>query len=66
MTPDDELVRMTEAARITARAPRTIRRDVARGMFPQPVKVGERAIAFRRSELQSWIESRPRAEIRAA
>ncbi|MCK0511944.1 helix-turn-helix transcriptional regulator [Aromatoleum buckelii] len=61
--PDDELVRMPEASRITARSPRAIRSGVARGEFPAPLKIGARAIAWPRSELQAWIASRPRAEI---
>ena len=29
------------------------------GDFPQPIKLGPRAVAWRRSELDAWINSRP-------
>jgi prophage regulatory protein len=32
-----------------------------RGEFPRPVKLGERRIAFRESEVRAWIDARTRA-----
>jgi prophage regulatory protein len=29
--------------------------------FPKPIKLGTRAVGFRLSELQQWVESRERA-----
>jgi prophage regulatory protein len=31
---------------------------IARGEFPQPLKVGRRASAWRRSDIEAWLESR--------
>lgn len=31
------------------------------GKFPQRVQIGPRAVAWRSSEIDEWIESRPRA-----
>ena len=46
---------MTRATRIFAwRGART-------GLFPAPVKVGAHRVAWRRSEVAAWLESRPRA-----
>ena len=34
---------------------------IARGLFPEPVRIGRRAVAWRESEIAAWIESRPLA-----
>jgi prophage regulatory protein len=34
---------------------------VAKGDFPQPLKLSERRIAFRQSEVQAWLDHQPRA-----
>ena len=34
--------------------------------FPLPLKIGPKAIRWRRSEVLSWLESRPRAEGQAS
>lgn len=31
------------------------------GRFPAPLKLGEHRIAWRRDEIETWLESRPRA-----
>jgi prophage regulatory protein len=31
---------------------------VSRGEFPPPIKIGKRAIAWRRSSIEEWLESR--------
>ena len=31
------------------------------GRFPQPVRVGGRAVRWLESEIEQWVESRPRA-----
>ncbi|MBV8772228.1 MAG: AlpA family phage regulatory protein [Deltaproteobacteria bacterium] len=36
----------------------TISRLVARGMFPPPIKIGLRAVGWRNSEVEQWLESR--------
>ena len=33
-----------------------------RGGFPRPLKVGVKAIRFRRSEIMAWMDCRPRAK----
>ena len=52
------------AALIGRAADRTSRvylwRAVRAGTFPAPIKVSESRIAWRRSEVESWIASRPR------
>jgi prophage regulatory protein len=31
---------------------------ISRGEFPKPIKVGRRASAWRRSDIEAWLESR--------
>ena len=32
-----------------------------KGKFPEPIRIGERAVRWRESELVAYVESRPRA-----
>jgi prophage regulatory protein len=32
--------------------------DMSRGTFPKPIRIGERAVAWRECELQGWLASR--------
>jgi len=34
---------------------------IGRGEFPAPVKLGARAVGWRRSDIEAWLESRPAA-----
>jgi prophage regulatory protein len=45
---------------MTGLARSTIYRLVATNMFPGPVQVGKRAVAWRRADLDKWSENRPR------
>lgn len=38
----------------------TLRRWVREGNFPKPIKLGANCVAWRRDEVDAWIESRPR------
>lgn len=31
------------------------------GLFPEPIQLGKRAVRWRTSEIEAWIDSRPRA-----
>ena len=37
----------------------TIYEVIRRGDFPAPVKLGARAVGWRRSDIEAWLESRP-------
>ena len=39
----------------------TLRRMVAAKRFPRPIRVGLRAVRWRRSEVLAWLDSRPLA-----
>ena len=51
------LERMNEVTKRTGLARATIYRRIGEGTFPQPVKLGTRAIAWRSSDVDAWIES---------
>jgi prophage regulatory protein len=38
----------------------TLRRWVREGNFPKPIKLGANCVAWRREEVDAWLESRPR------
>ena len=59
--PDDRLLRLSEVRTRTALARTTIYRKMREGSFPEPLKVGVRAVRWRESEIESWLSSRPRA-----
>lgn len=37
----------------------TIYLNIQQGSFPAPVKLGPRAVGWRESDIDAWIESRP-------
>lgn len=39
----------------------SIYRLMRRGEFPEPIRIGERAVRWPEAEIEAWIASRPRA-----
>jgi prophage regulatory protein len=58
-----QLVCMKAAIKMLGTSRASLYRWIHAGTFPAPVKIGERAIAFKLSELEKWIESRPRVQL---
>jgi len=56
-TPD-RIVRPKEASTITGRSLASLWRDEQAGTFPHKVRIGTKAVGYRLSELQAWLESR--------
>lgn len=52
-------LRMPTVIRLTGLGRSTIYRLIAEQKFPGPVRVGTRAVAWRRSDLDRWSEARP-------
>ncbi|MFP8778077.1 helix-turn-helix transcriptional regulator [Hydrogenophaga sp. RWCD_12] len=50
---------MPSVMQLTGLGRSTIYRLMAQQQFPCPVRVGVRAVAWRRSELAQWSETRP-------
>ncbi|MDI6539436.1 AlpA family transcriptional regulator [Pantoea ananatis] len=51
------LIRMHEVLNRTGFCRAWIYRLIKQKRFPEPIKVGERAIAFLESEIDSWIDN---------
>jgi prophage regulatory protein len=54
-------LRMHGVTRMTGLGRSTIYRLVAQQMFPAPVRLGRRAVAWRVCDLEEWSAERPRA-----
>jgi len=52
----ERLIRLSEVCKITSRSRSSIYRDMQNGLFPLSLKVGMRSIAWRESDVVSWIE----------
>ena len=53
------LLRMPTVMRMTGLGRSTIYRLIADQKFPSPVRLGLRAVAWRRTDLDRWSEARP-------
>ena len=40
----------------------TIYRGMKEGWFPLPIRIGPRAVRWKRSEVEAWLEARPIAK----
>ena len=68
MTDNDRLLHRAEVEKRTGLARSTIYRMMRAGRFPLPLRISERAVRWRSSDVHEYIESRPLAtgETRAA
>lgn len=57
----DQILRLPEVKARTALGRSTIYDAMARGVFPQPVKLGERAVGWIEGEIAAWLDSRKAA-----
>ncbi len=55
------LLRLSEVVALTGLSRTTIYRKMREGSFPEPFKMGARAVRWRESEIRAWMEGRPRA-----
>ena len=55
------ILRRRDVERLTRLSKASIYRKMRTGTFPSPLKLGERAVAWRADEIHKWIASRPRA-----
>ena len=54
-----ELLTEREIIGLTKMSQSTVRRRVADGSFPAPVKIGPRCIRFKGEEVEAWLDSLP-------
>ena len=57
----DRLLRLSEVQTRTALGRTTIYRKMREGTFPEPLKIGARAVRWPESEIEAWLAARPRA-----
>ena len=58
---DDRLLTRAEVESITTLSRSSLYRKMRSGTFPEPIRIGDRAVRWLASEIRDWIESRPRA-----
>ena len=58
-----QLVSLRTTMKLVSASRSSIYRWIHANSFPAPVRIGERAIAFKLSELEKWVESRPRVQL---
>lgn len=46
---------------LTGMGPTWLHTEIKAGKFPKPVKIGSRAVAWRKSEIHAWLASREAA-----
>ena len=56
-----KILRRRDVERLTLLSKASIYRLMQMGTFPMPLKLGQRAVAWRADEIHEWIASRPRA-----
>jgi prophage regulatory protein len=56
----EELWRLRQVLAVTSMSRSWLYAEIAQGRFPAPVRVGLRAVAWRRSDIETWLASRPR------
>jgi prophage regulatory protein len=55
---EDILLRRPQVQALTGLSRSTLYNFISRGMFPAPVRLGLRSVAWRKSQVSAWIESR--------
>ena len=54
-----QVLRLRDVILRTGISRSTIYERMSRGAFPKPIRLGERAVGWRDSDIEAWIESRP-------
>jgi prophage regulatory protein len=58
---NDQLLRLPEVITLVKKSRGTIYVDMKRGDFPRSINIGRRAVAWRRSEIEDWLLTRPQS-----
>ena len=61
MPTETRLLRRTEVERYCQIGRSTIYRLMRAGLFPEPIRIGPRAVRWPEHELAAWLAQRPRA-----
>ena len=55
--PDEALLRFSDVSAICRRKRTKTYLDVKQGIFPAPVRIGRRSIAWRCGDIRAWLKS---------
>ncbi len=58
-----ELLRLPKVLNMTGASRSSVYNWMRQGRFPEPVKLGGRAVAWRRESIEKWMEELPTASI---
>lgn len=58
-TTQDSLLRLPQVKITSGLSRSSIYQNIKNGDFPTPIKIGKRAVAWRESDIQKWLNSRP-------
>ena len=61
LTDQDVLLTRREVERRTGLSRSTLYRKMREGTFPVPLKISERAVRWRDSDIRAYVDSRPRS-----
>ncbi|RLP52697.1 MAG: AlpA family phage regulatory protein [Ketobacter sp.] len=53
---EDRFLKLQEVSKKTGKSKSAIYRDIENGTFPPPTKIGKKAIAWRLSVIEGWME----------
>lgn len=59
----EQLIRLKEVSKKFCIPTSTIWDWIKKGKFPKPIKLGERFIAWRESELTAWLEAKQQSTV---
>ena len=62
----EKLLSRFEVEELSGLSCSTLYRLMRSGLFPEPIKVGPRAVRWRQADLDDWLKSRPKATGQAA
>lgn len=59
----NRVLRLAAVIELVGKSRSSVYSDMAAGLFPSPIRIGERAVAWREIDIREWLESRPAARI---
>jgi len=59
--PTEKLLKIRDVCERTALSRSTVYEKIRKGEFPPPVKLGERAVAWREADVVEWLNALPTA-----
>ena len=57
----DKLIKRAELLTLVPMSAPTIYRNIQKGLFPKPLRIGTRHVAWRLSQVEAWMDSLPEA-----